>query len=212
MHPCVYLINFCNNFSIFSKVSSDIVDIYFVYTSEDVFVSISAINSNSYTNLMQYRYFDTSISNNQILSLMQQYGISPSGDKASDLEALYEAMYSDAKNIIASNVNKAQQAQQDKTQNSQPTPLDVPWASLMTQAGLHVSGDYKKDYQEFNDKIFQMKLSAASPKDYAMISQFVSQADIVFIRPSDSSEASSPLPSATGADITAMLNRLYFLG
>lgn len=175
-------------------------------------MSVGAISGNLYTPVMQYRYFDTSISDNQILSLMQQYGISPSGDRDADLDALYNAMYSDAKGIVASNVNNAQQAQKDKAQSAQQTPSDVPWASLMYQAGLHVSGDYKKDYQEFTDKIFQMKLSATSPKDYAMISQFVSQAAIVFTPPSSASESSSPLPSATGADITAMLNKLYFFG
>lgn len=175
-------------------------------------MSVGAISGNLYTPVMQYRYFDTSISDNQILSLMQQYGISPSGDRDSDLDALYNAMYSDAKGIVANNVNNAQQAQKDKAQSAQQTPSDVSWANLMTQAGLHVSGDYKKDYQEFTDKIFQMKLSAASPKDYAMISQFVSQAAIVFTPPNSASESSSPLPSVTGADITAMLNKIYFFG
>lgn len=175
-------------------------------------MSVGAISGNSYTTVLQYRYFDTSISDNQILSLMKRYGISPSGNRDTDLEALYNAMYSDAKNIVASNLSNAQQAQKDKAQSAQQTLSDVPWAQLMTQAGLHVSGDYKKDYQAFNDKIFQMKLSAASPKDYAMISQFVSQAAIVFTPPSSVTEGSSPLPSAIGADITAMLNKMYFLG
>lgn len=175
-------------------------------------MSVRAISGNYYTPVIQYRYFDTTISDNQILSLMQQYGISPSGDRDSDLEALYNAMYSDAKNIVANNVNNAQQAQKDKAQSAQQTPSDVPWAKLMYQAGLHVSGDYKKDYQAFTDKILEMKKSAATPQNQAMISQLVSEAAIVFIPPSSSSESAGSLPSATGADITAMLNKLYFLG
>lgn len=175
-------------------------------------MSVGAISSNLYTPVMQYRYFDTSISDNQILSLMQQYGISPSGNRDSDLEALYNAMYSDAKGIVANNVNNAQQAQKDKAQSAQQTSSDVPWANLMYQAGLHVSGDYKKDYQTFTDKIFQMKLSVTTAQDQAMISQFVSQAAIVFVQPNAASEGSSPLPSTTGADVMAMLNKMYFFG
>lgn len=175
-------------------------------------MSVSAIGSNLYTPVSQYRYFDTTISDNQILSLMRQYGISPSGDRDSDLEALYNAMYTDAKNIVASNVNNAQQAQKDKAQSAQQTPTDVPWAMLMYQAGLHVSGEYKKDYQAFTDKILEMKKSAATPQNQAMISQLVSQATIVFVRPNNEAEGSDSLPTATGADITAMLNKLYFLG
>ncbi len=175
-------------------------------------MSVGAIRGNYYTPLIQYRYFDTSISDNQILSLLQKYGISPSGNRDTDLSALYDAMYSDAKNIVVSNVNNAQQAQKDQAQSAQQTPSDAPWAKLMYQTGLHVSGDYKKDHLAFTDKILEMKKSAATPQNQAMISQLVSQAAIVFTPPNSASESSSPLPSATGADITAMLNRLYFLG
>lgn len=175
-------------------------------------MSVSAIGGNYYTPVIQYRYFDTTISDNQILSLLRQYGISPSGDRDSDLEALYNAMYTDAKNIVASNVNNAQQAQKDKAQSAQQAPTDVPWAMLMYQAGLHVSGEYKKDYQAFTDKILEMKKSATTPQNQAMISQLASQAEIVFVRSNNEVEGHGSLPSATGADITAMLNKLYFLG
>lgn len=173
---------------------------------------VGSVNITLYPNAMQYRYFDTTISDNQILSLMRKYGISPSGDRDSDLEALYSAMYPYAKEMVANNVENAQQAQQNKAQSAQQVPSDVPWAKVMYQAGLHVSGDHKKDYQAFTDKILEMKKSAATPQNQAMISQLISEAEIVFTPPSSSSESAGSLPSATGADITAMLNKLYFLG
>jgi len=164
-------------------------------------VTIGAVSGNLYTPVAQYRYFDTSIDDNQILSLMQQYGISQSGDTDLDLKELYEAMYSDAKTTVNKNVSSAQQTQKDKEQQAQQTTTNVSWANLMNQAGLSVSGDFQKDYQTFNNKIFQMKLSATKPEDKAIISQMVSQAEIVFTQPANaSSESSGKLPPATGAD------------
>lgn len=175
-------------------------------------MTIGAVSGNYYSVVAQYRYFDTGISDNQIQYLMQQYGISPSGDPDLDLEELYDAMYADAKTTVGKNVSNAQQAYEDRMQAAQQTTTNVPWANLMTQAGLHVSGDYKKDYQAFNDKIFQMKISASTPQDKAMISQMISQAEIVFNQPKSESEPSAPVKSASGADILAMLNKMYFLG
>lgn len=175
-------------------------------------MTIGAVSANYYSPTIQYRYFDTNISDEQINSLMQQYGISPTGNPDIDLEELYNAMYTSAQTTSSKAVSNAQKAQEDKAQQAQQITTNVPWANLMVQAGLSVSGDYQKDYQAFNDKIFQMKISATSPQDKAIISQLISQAEIVFNQPENKTESPSPIKSASGSDILAMLNKMYFFG
>lgn len=175
-------------------------------------MSIGAVSANYYTPTIQYRYFDTTISDEQIQSLMLQYGITATGNADIDLEELYDAMYASVNSTAAKNVSNAQKAQDEQTQQAQQPSTNVPWANLMVQAGLSVSGDYKKDYQIFNDKIFQMKISATKPEDKAIISQLISQAEIVFNQPENKTDSPSPIKSASGSEILAMLNKMYFFG
>lgn len=175
-------------------------------------MSLGAVSANYYSPTIQYRYFDTTISDEQITSLMQQYGITATGNADIDLEELYDAMYASAQATSNKTVSNAQKAQEDAMQQAQQPTINVPWANLMIQAGLSVSGDFKKDYQAFNDKIFQMKISATSPQDKAIISQLISQAEIVFVQPDNNSASFSPIKSASGSDILAMLNKMYFFG
>lgn len=166
----------------------------------------------SYSTVNQYRYFDTSISDKQIQDLLKKYSITPTGDRDLDLRELRNAMYTDAKNQITSAISNANQAQENQAVVAQ-TSTSVPWANLMTQVGLSVSGDFEKDYQAFSDKIFQMQMSATTPQDKANINQLVMEAAIVFVQPATSSAPSAGAPkTASGADILAALNKMYFFG
>lgn len=164
--------------------------------------AVSSSYSYSYATSFQYQYFGTVVSDERIQELMQQYGIQQTGDKQNDLQALYKAMFSAAK---TSAVDAAPQQQSQAASGS----ADVPWATLMNQVGLSVSGDFSTDYQAFNSKISAMQLSATSAHDKAIINQLVAEAQIVFVPPSASSGNAR---MASGADILAQLNKMYMLG
>lgn len=174
-------------------------------------MTIGAVTS--YSTVNQYRYFDTSISDSQIQDLMKKYGITPTGDSDKDLKALHDAMYTDAQSMNTASIKNASKTEENQENQAQNASTNVPWANLMTQVGLAVSGDFEKDYQAFSDKIFQMQMSATTPQDKAMINQFVLEAAIVFVPPTTSSAPSSGAPkAASGADILSALNKMYFFG
>lgn len=164
--------------------------------------AVSSSYSYSYATSFQYQYFGTVVSDERIQELMQQYGIQQTGDKQDDLQALYKAMLSSAQ-INAANAS----AQQPVQANAQSA--SAPWATLMNQVGLSVSGDFSTDYQTFNSKISTMQLSATSAHDKAIINQLVAEAQIVFVPPS---APSGNTRMASGADILAQLNKMYMLG
>lgn len=175
-----------------------------------------------YSPSTQYRYFDTTISDAQIQNLMKKYGISQTSDSDQDLNALYQAMYSDAKTSTSSSqtssVGHNKHSQQIQAADAQ-NPVNVQWATLMMQVGLYPTGDFDTDYNEFQNKIFAMQTSAVSQQEKASINQLIAEATIVFVSPSTSaSEMPSQTPNAShsqsvsGVDILAQLNKMYFLG
>lgn len=179
-------------------------------------MSVNAISS--YSSATQYQYFSSAVSDDQVQSLLQQYGLIPTGDDSTDLQALYEAMYAAAQTNVTSSSSATDNSQQ--SQNSQATDAEnstnIPWSDLMSQVGLYASGDYTTDYEAFNDKITSMQASGAlSQQDQATINELLSEASIIFVQPTDSSSQTSTQSSyqlVSGADIQAQLNRMYLLG
>lgn len=189
-------------------------------------MNIGAIGTNSisslYSTSTEYKYFGTTISSDRLQDLMERYGIIQTGDSETDLRALYQAMMGDA----VSELKNAQTATNTRSKVGEPSQLtqaqnasNVPWATLMGQIGLSVTGDFATDYQAFNSKISVMNASATTPQDKASINQLVAQATVVFIQPSQSTAQASSLqpqgqnsqPQFTGADIQAQLNRLFLV-
>lgn len=173
-------------------------------------MTVGAISS--YSPAVQYRYFDTTISDSQIQGLMKKYGITPTGDSDKDLDELYSAMYSDAQSSVAASasfsINNNQQAQK---------PLNIPWQSLMIQVGLYPTGDFNTDYKAFKDKIIFMQYNATSKMAKTHINQLIAEAAIVFVQPTVAAaqiglQTPKISQSSSGADILAQLNRTYFLG
>lgn len=188
-------------------------------------MSVGAVNSltysTSYADLQQYKFFKFVNSPEQIDELMRKYGIIQTGDTYNDLKALYDAMYKeasvDANEEAAGSVAYLKpQDQIKKPENQDPT--NVPWATLMNQIGLTATGNLQKDYGSFSEKISIMQVSATTPQDKANLQQLESQASIVFVPQSQTTQTASqnqgPIEktSASGADIVAMLNKMYFLG
>lgn len=181
--------------------------------------AVSSVNSYyQYSSSVQYNYFSTTVSADRLQDLMKQYGIQQTGDPDADIRALYQVMYSTA----AADVQYNTPAKEVKhKEHSQPTEAaastDVPWATLMNQVGLSATGDLATDYLAFSNKIAVMQASATTPQQKADISQLVAQATIVFVQPESTQAAPQTQTSyqpqkASGADITAMLNRLYTVG
>jgi len=120
--------------------------------------------------------------------------------------------------IKAKNLKKSSQA------NDAENSTNVPWASLMNQIGLYVTGDLKTDYDAFSNKISAMQSSGAiSPDNEAAINQLIAEASIVFVQQSDSStkaaagsaehvQSPPPSQSVSGADITARFNKMLIFG
>lgn len=185
-------------------------------------MTIGAVSSISsyyqYSSYEQYKYFGTTISEERLQYLMWEYGIQKTGDAYTDIKTLYQVMYGSA----AANVQENTPAKEVKhKQNSQPTEAaastNVPWATLMNQVGLSATGDLATDYQAFSNRISLMQASATTPQQKADIGQLVAEAAIVFVQPESTQAAPQTQTTyqpqkASGADIAAMLNRLYAVG
>lgn len=177
----------------------------YVYTFRDVVVmTIGAVSLTNYSASLQSQYFGTTVSADRIKDLLNEYGIQTTGDASIDMQNLYEAMFSAASNSVKNTLQ----------QNSQPEVIgnsaNVPWAALMSQVGLSLTGDINTDYNAFMQKIFSLQLSATSPQDQANMAQLQAEADIVFVQSTTSQDQSSP--QASGADILAQLNKMYLMG
>lgn len=166
-------------------------------------MTIGAISSTTYSTSVQYQYFGTTVSDDRIKDLLNQYGVQSTGDATTDLQSLYEAMQSAASN----NVKGAQ----EKQQQAPTAASNVPWADLLNQVGLSPSGDLDTDYNAFTQQIYMMQISATSPQDKANVAQLQAQAQIVFID-NQSSSSSQSTPQVSGADIVAQLNKMLLMG
>lgn len=185
---------------------------------------VGVVNPIQYSSIEQYKYFSASVSDARLQQLMVDYGVQVTGDADKDLQALYSAMYGVAEQDLlygmspsTSSVAQANQASQ--AQQQQPQSDNVPWATLMNLVGLYPTGDFQSDYVAFNNQIQVMQASATSPDQKAMIAQLQAQAQIVFVQPDQTSiqQGQQPAvqqsqPTASGADITAMLNQLFMVG
>lgn len=177
-------------------------------------MTIGAVSS-IYTPSVQYQYFGTSISPDRIQELMRRYGIMPSGNADHDLQALYQAMYSTA----SSDVKATENAGFQPPQKQPPLPevigntALVPWANLMSQVGIPLTGTYEGDYNAFTQKINAMSLSATDQQQIASVDQLKAEAGLVFVKPTQPNLPKEPQKSAqheiTGADIIAQLNRMF---
>lgn len=182
---------------------------------------VSAISSYSNASSVEYQYFGTSISDSELESLMQQYGIQVTGDADTDIRELYEAMYSVAANDVQSSQSSSQvQSNQNSQETEGQNASNVPWANLMTQVGLSATGDLSTDYEAFSGRISAMQSSSATSADMqATINQLMAEANVVFVQQANSSTQTSSsqqsqgaAQTVSGADIVAQLNKLYLVG
>lgn len=179
-------------------------------------MSVSAISSNFYYSpSVQYEYFGTTVSESRIQDLMRMYGIEQTGDSEYDMRALYNVMYSFASSqldALQAVYNRQQQVQESDETEAQDS-ASVPWAGLMGQVGLPVTGVYDTDYDAFNMQIFSMRMSAAgNPQQLASVAQLEAQASVVFVKQDQSASEGTSLPSTgsvSGYEILAALNQMY---
>lgn len=188
-------------------------------------MTVGAVSSTTiYSSSLQYKYFHTVLSESQVQDLLRKYGILPSGNADTDLDNLYNIMYAqaskDASEAIGSLAStQQQQPQQQKTKQVEQSSQELPWATLMSQVALTATGDLDKDYASFNEKISLMSASATTPQDKANVAQLQAQASIVFVQNTQQTakkvtpiaQSNTQAEAPTGADIMAMLNRMYFL-
>jgi hypothetical protein len=183
-------------------------------------MSVNAISNYNYTysttydTSEQYKYFKAIISNDQIKELLLKYGITSSGDSATDLNALYQVMATDVKSQLqATSANASSQTQQQNNSQTASNTTIVPWANLMSQVGLSPTGDLSTDYESFNNRIQVMLSGAQSQQDKANVYQLEAEASIVFVQQEASSQTQSPAQAqaqtVSAADITAQINKIY---
>ena len=179
---------------------------------------VSAVRTNvySYSTYNQNMLFGANISDVDLQLLFEKYGILPTGDSQADLQALYNAMYPEAQAIA--NASQASSSTQSQASQSQQSTTNVSWANLMNQMDIETTGNLAKDYSAFSKKISAMKVSATTSQDKATISMLEAQTRVVFVQQDQSVIGTSlpqseiQKPSASGADIQAVLNKLFLLG
>jgi len=200
---------------------------------DDAVMTVGAVTpyqyatSYNYDATSQYKFFGTTVSNERLQQLMQQYGIMQTGDSQIDLDALFQAMYPNAVSDVTSAAQSSQAPQKTEgpeknTKTQEAAATEVPWANLMGQVGLVATGDLATDYEAFNTKLTAMQLSATTPEQKATIGLLQAESTIVFVAPSDSSTAATAAssssekqqpqaqsqPNISGADIQAQLNKI----
>lgn len=175
-------------------------------------MTIGAVSSYQYSSNVQYQYFGTTVSTDRLTQLMEEYGVQKTGDSQTDLQALYQAMYSTASTEVTESQKGAQNNNSSNASDGSST--NIPWASLMGQVGLMATGDLATDYATFNSKISEMQSSATSQDQQASVSLLQAEASTVFVQQSGAAGASSQgqQTQVSGADITAQLNKLYLFG
>lgn len=184
--------------------------------------AITAISSDySYFTKYQYQFFGTTISEIKFNDLLKKYGITPNiGNSYETVEALYNAMYAEAKAeaIGAVSSTRAQSTPQSSQSLKAANSTNAPWTFLMSRIGLSATGNLSADSAAFTSKISALQSSGAtSQEQIAYINQLMSEASVVFVQTSSTIAQSTPSSSAqtqrqsvTGADIKAQLNRMYF--
>lgn len=159
---------------------------------------VGAINKvYSYTTSYQSQFFSSAISNDQLNTLMQQFGVLQTGDQYTDLQALYQAMYNYYSMYGTPNTQPQQQMQ---NQNN------IPWAPLMQQVNLPTTGNLNTDYAAFKDKITSLQ---ANPSSGINIGELEQEASTAFVQPKEPQAAQ---PQLSGSDIIAQLNKAFILG
>ena len=180
-------------------------------------MTVGAVTSYSSTTL--YQYFGTSISTENIQALMQEYHVSSTGNATDDIKNLYKAMSAKASqkaNSIVNQSNSSSQSGNQATEVQSAQSNNVPWATLMSQVGLSVTGNLATDYTAFTNTISAMQVSATSQQEKASINQLEAEASIVFVQQGQSETKGTSNQIAprtvTGADIQAAMNKLLILG
>jgi len=175
-------------------------------------MSIGAVSSiNRYSRAYESALFGTTVSNQRLDELMQEYGIIQTGDSYVDLLELYNAMYKAAQTTVTAAATKRQTGRPPEpiTTNT----IAVPWQSLMVQVGLETTGDVAVDYAAFNRQIFFMQGAVRSKQDEADIAALFAQANISFNQQTQqmgiTGSGATKLPSISGADIVAQMNRMF---
>ena len=173
----------------------------------------------SYSSATQYQYFGTAMSTENIRTLMEEYGVSSTGNATDDLKNLYKAMYVKASANATSAVNQSNSSSQlgNQVTGALTTSNNVPWATLMSQVGLNATGNLATDYSSFKNLISEMQVGSVSQQDKASINQLEAEASIVFVQQGQSatqgtSGSTSAPRTLTGADIQAAMNKMLILG
>lgn len=161
-------------------------------------MTIGAVNGvYQYTSSNQVQFFNGTISNDKLNYLMQQYGITQTGNSYTDMKALYSAMHG----------YFSQYGAIDPSQGSnQPSQAQIPWAGLMNNIGLQVTGQIDKDYSSFKNTVDFLTANAKTPNEKAIMQQLSMQAQSVFIAPRTQE---NDRPTLSGADILAQMNKAF---
>ncbi len=163
-------------------------------------MTVSAINGNyQYTNTYQSQFFSTTISASNLNDLMRQFGVVQTGDEYSDVQALYNTMYS----YYTGQIDSQQQA---NSKSDSTDTNNVAWASVMNEVGLTPKGNLSDDYAAFNAQIQALEESAQTDSDKNEIQAFASQSQSYFVESTNSNQTTA---TASATDILAALNQAY---
>jgi len=123
----------------------------------------------TYTSANIYSYLGrVPTSSAALKEAFDDFGIRPTGSN-SDLTKLKNAMYEEYSTQVKEQINN---------QNSEKQV--VPWAGLLSQIGIQPTGDYEKDYAEFNNAIQLLSQSAIDGQAMAYFAGLRSEASKVF--------------------------------
>src|SRR5574344_474 len=175
-----------------------------VYANRSYAYNLSSDNASQLSSVL-YRYFGNEISADKFDSLLLQYGITATGIVDHDIQALYNAIHSNATSKINSKLS------QNQNINNATQEQTVPWANLMSQVGLAASGEITDDKERFYSKISEMQQAASSSTtQQANINQLLAEAGIVFV--AIPAQEQQQIQTASGADIAALMNKQFFFG
>lgn len=161
-------------------------------------MTIPAINGiYDYGATYQRQFFGSAIPAHKINELMDDYGITRTGDAYRDIKELYKAMYGDYSQqatVAANNQYAAQTA-----------AMRYPWEAVMAKIGLAATGDYEKDKAAFESALRQLtQIAQGDQQAYLAQLQYEGKNAFGAGVPQSPSE-----PSVSGYDIIAQINQAF---
>lgn len=147
-----------------------------------------------------------------IKAQLDSLGLQSTGNAQKDIAAIQAAKASQGSNS-AQNVDDANKASTLMSSQAQPSSsAQPPWASLMQQLGLSLTGSKEGDFSAIATKLSSLQASAKTDSEKANVAALQAQFQAYASQADSSAQSSSSTPFAAEQNQIAQLNKFFLVG